>query len=115
MVIAGPPRESAARAGIKAGTTGADRESDRYIGGDVITGVDGQPVRTRDDLDRILGAKKLGDRVQVDVVRGRRPRGDPVRAHRAAREPWINLKLAQRHRENSEFSVPCGYFLVTCP
>jgi S1-C subfamily serine protease len=44
-----------------------------YIGGDIITSIDGQPVRTRDDLDRILNTKNLGDRVKVEIVRnGRR-------------------------------------------
>ncbi|HZN10274.1 MAG TPA: trypsin-like peptidase domain-containing protein [Blastocatellia bacterium] len=73
MVMQVYPGTAAARAGIKGGDQQVRIGNQiAYIGGDVITGIDGQPVRTRDDLDRILGAKKIGDRVQVDVVRGRR-------------------------------------------
>jgi S1-C subfamily serine protease len=41
------------------------------VGGDIIVGLDGQPVRTSDDLDRVLNSKKIGDPVQVDLIRGR--------------------------------------------
>ena len=64
---------AADRAGIQGGTQPV-RSGNQifYLGGDVITSIDGQAVRTRDDLDRILGAKNIGDRVQVEVVRDRR-------------------------------------------
>jgi putative serine protease PepD len=67
------PGSAADKAGIKGGTQPYRvRGGIIYLGGDIITSVDGQPVRSRDDLDRILNAKNLGDRVQVEVARGER-------------------------------------------
>ncbi|MGH9767183.1 MAG: S1C family serine protease [Blastocatellia bacterium] len=40
--------------------------------GDVITKVDGQAINQQDDLDRVLNSKNVGDRVQVEVLRGGR-------------------------------------------
>jgi S1-C subfamily serine protease len=72
------PGSAAEKAGIKGGTEPVRaRGGIIYLGGDVITGVDGQPITSRDDLDRILNAKKIGDHVQVEVVRnGRRLKFD---------------------------------------
>ena len=63
-------------AAAKSGLRGASEQVQigRYlvpIGGDIIVGLDGQPVRTSDDLDRVLNSKKIGDRVQVEIMRGR--------------------------------------------
>ena len=60
----------------KAGLRGATEEVQygRYlipVGGDVIVGMEGQPIRSRDDMDSILNTKKIGDRIQIDVMRGR--------------------------------------------
>ncbi|HEV8638214.1 MAG TPA: trypsin-like peptidase domain-containing protein [Chloroflexota bacterium] len=38
--------------------------------GDVITALDGQPVKTTDDLGAALARKKVGDRVELTVRRG---------------------------------------------
>ena len=69
---------AADQAGIRGGTQAVQSGNQIfYVGGDVITSIDGQPVRTRDDLDRLLNAKNIGDRVQVEVVReGRRVKLD---------------------------------------
>jgi S1-C subfamily serine protease len=68
------PGSAADKAGIKGGTQRARLGNQIiYIGGDVIVSIDGQRVRTRDDLDRILNAKNIGDRVQVEVMRNGRP------------------------------------------
>jgi S1-C subfamily serine protease len=40
--------------------------------GDVITKVDGQAISQQDDLDRALNNKNVGDRVQIEIVRGGR-------------------------------------------
>jgi putative serine protease PepD len=40
--------------------------------GDVITKVDGQVISQQDDLDRALNNKNVGDRVQIEIVRGGR-------------------------------------------
>jgi S1-C subfamily serine protease len=68
------PGSAAARAGIKGGTQPALLQRTRIqIGGDVIVSVDGQPVKSKDDLDKILSGKAIGDKVAVEVVRsGRR-------------------------------------------
>jgi len=67
------PGGAAAAAGIRGGTEPVRIGNQMYyLGGDIITNIDSQPVRTRDDLDRVLGAKNIGDRVQVEVVRGKR-------------------------------------------
>jgi S1-C subfamily serine protease len=42
------------------------------IGGDIIVGLDGQPIKSRDDLDRGINSKNIGDRVQLEVIRGSR-------------------------------------------
>lgn len=60
-------------AGLRGGTQPAQVGQDViYLGGDVITSINGQPVRTRDDLDRALSDKKIGDRVEVEAYRNQR-------------------------------------------
>jgi len=44
------------------------------FGGDIITAIDGEPVRSVDDLRRIIGEHQPGDSVQVQVVH---PDGQP--------------------------------------
>ncbi|MBS1807930.1 MAG: trypsin-like peptidase domain-containing protein [Acidobacteria bacterium] len=41
-----------------------------YLGGDIITAIDGQPMRVYDDLDRVINRKNIGDKVKVEVMRG---------------------------------------------
>lgn len=64
---------SAERAGIRGGNERAQLGRQIIlIGGDVITSIDGQPVTSRDDLDRALNGKNIGDTVQVEILRGGR-------------------------------------------
>jgi putative serine protease PepD len=74
MVVEVQSGSAAERAGLK-GATQAVRYG-RYqipIGGDIIVALDGQKITSRDDYDRVLNNKNVGDRVQVDVMRdGRR-------------------------------------------
>src|SRR5581483_11137543 len=50
-----------------------------YIGGDIITAIDGQPIRSGDDIDRLINAKNIGDHVQIEIVRsGSRTKLDAV-------------------------------------
>ena len=74
MVVEIQSGSAAERAGIK-GPTEAVRYG-RYqipIGGDIIVAMDGQKIASRDDYDRALNNKNIGDRVQVEVMRnGRR-------------------------------------------
>jgi S1-C subfamily serine protease len=62
-VLPGSPAE-------KAGLVAARRdENGNVILGDVITGIDGKPVKKVDDLFAILKQYKLGDTVTLDVIR----------------------------------------------
>ncbi|MBO0724306.1 MAG: trypsin-like peptidase domain-containing protein [Blastocatellia bacterium] len=73
MVIGLTSGASAEKAGVKGPTD--EVQIGRYVipvGGDIIVGVDGQKVSTRDDLDRALNNKNVGDSVQVEVMRGKR-------------------------------------------
>lgn len=74
MVVEVQSGSAAERAGIK-GPTQTVRYG-RYqipIGGDIIVALDGQKIASRDDYDRVLNNKNVGERVQVEVMRdGRR-------------------------------------------
>jgi S1-C subfamily serine protease len=57
-------------AGIRGGTQPAQvGQNVIYLGGDVITSISGEVVKDQDDLDRILRAKKIGDKVEVEAWR----------------------------------------------
>ncbi|MGH9803451.1 MAG: S1C family serine protease, partial [Blastocatellia bacterium] len=73
MVVEVESGSAAQRAGFQ-GPTQAIRYG-RYqipIGGDIIVGMDGQKIASRDDYDRVLNNKNVGDRVQVEVMRNGR-------------------------------------------
>ncbi len=65
------PRSPAERAGLEGLSTS---RSGRLVLGDVITAVDGRPVRTLDDLLHAFEAAGVGARVTLTVVRDERPR-----------------------------------------
>jgi putative serine protease PepD len=71
MVIRVAPGSGADKAGMR---NAEEVQVGRYIVplGDVITKVDGQAIAQQDDLDHVLNSKNVGDRVQVEVVRGGR-------------------------------------------
>jgi putative serine protease PepD len=50
-------------------TPGSPAEGAGLQAGDVIVGVDGNPVRDPDDVSRIVGALEPGDEVEVEVTR----------------------------------------------
>ncbi len=67
---------NAEKAGLKGGATavryGAGRSSSIiYLGGDVITAVDGEPVESLADYYSALESKKPDDKVRVTVLRGK--------------------------------------------
>ena len=67
------PGGPAARAGLRAGTRRVRFQARPYaVGGDVITAVDGKPVRAPDDVADAIGALAPGSRVTLDVRRGAR-------------------------------------------
>jgi len=67
-VVAGSP---AAQAGLKGGTTQVVLAGQTYwLGGDVITKVDGQTVETSDQLASVVISKQPGDSLDLEVHRG---------------------------------------------
>jgi putative serine protease PepD len=57
-------------AGLKAAATSATVSGQSYpVGGDVITKVDGKTVTTAEQLRSAIAAKKVGDTIQLTVVR----------------------------------------------
>jgi S1-C subfamily serine protease len=67
-VVAGGP---AAAAGVVGGdhSVGLDTGEELVLGGDIVTGVAGKPVRNADDLRHALDGHKPGDAVPVEVQR----------------------------------------------
>jgi S1-C subfamily serine protease len=62
---------SAAHAGLKAATNQVTVEGESWpAGGDVIVAVDGQPVPTVERLIDVISAKRPGDKIQLEIVRG---------------------------------------------
>ena len=60
------------KAGLRAGERTLLFHSRRYrVGGDVIAKVDDHPIHTADDLGYVLGRYVPGDRVSLEVWRGR--------------------------------------------
>jgi S1-C subfamily serine protease len=76
-VVAGSP---AARAGLRAGTSTEDLEGlDFTAGGDVVVAIDGQRVRTTEDMIRIVtGSLEPGHTATFTVVRDRKRVKVPV-------------------------------------
>jgi S1-C subfamily serine protease len=65
------PGSPAAKAGLKGGQTQANLDgSDIALGGDIIKKIDGRNVKSMDDVSSTVDAKKPGDTVTLEVVRG---------------------------------------------
>jgi len=65
------PGSPAAEAGLKGGTTQVVLAGATYwLGGDVITKVDGQPVEASDQLASVVTSKQPGDSLDLEVHRG---------------------------------------------
>jgi 2-alkenal reductase len=63
----------AAKAGLRACTKTIKIDGGSYrTGGDIITAVNGQPVRTSDDLSALIGGMQPGQVVRLRIYRGRR-------------------------------------------
>jgi 2-alkenal reductase len=71
LVAQADPGTPAARAGLRGGTRGQDARSRRVsLGGDIITAIDGQPLRRPEQLLVYLETQKsVGDTVTLSVVR----------------------------------------------
>ena len=66
VIVQVAPGSSAERAGVQ----GIESEAGRL--GDIITGANGQPVHRLADLTAALESTGIGNRVKLDVQRGRR-------------------------------------------
>jgi S1-C subfamily serine protease len=61
----------AASAGLRAGTASQDVNGSPYTtDGDVVTALDGTPIRSAEDLSAAVGSRQPGDRVTLTIVRG---------------------------------------------
>jgi S1-C subfamily serine protease len=59
------------KAGIREGTRTATIGGDELaVGGDIIVAIDGKPVKTNSDVAALIGAKRPGDKVRIEVLRG---------------------------------------------
>lgn len=85
QVVEGGPAD---KAGLRAGTRRATfQEQSWRIGGDIITKIDGAPVRGDSDLARGLDRHVPGDRAILTVVRSGKVREVPVRLGTRPRQP----------------------------
>jgi S1-C subfamily serine protease len=65
------PGSPAAKAGLKGGTTQVVLAGETYwLGGDVITKADGQPIETKEQLASVVTSKQPGDPLELEVHRG---------------------------------------------
>jgi serine protease Do len=64
------------KAGLSAGKGKIEFQGQKEIpsGGDVIVAVDGRPVTQKADLADLIGARGPGQKVRLDVVRGKKRR-----------------------------------------
>ncbi len=71
LILEVDPRGPAAQAGLRGGTQSADYEGETIaLGGDLIVAIDGQPVRSMEDLIAYLEEKrKPGDEVVLSILR----------------------------------------------
>jgi S1-C subfamily serine protease len=79
----------------KAGLTGIQELRDRYIIGDAIVAIDGQPVRTYDDLYDALDHRQVGDSVRLGIRRASTRGGNAtvtVRLESLTRSPLARLR-----------------------
>jgi S1-C subfamily serine protease len=77
QVVKGGPAD---KAGLRAGTRRATfQELPWRLGGDIVTKVDGRPIRQNDDLSQELDGRAPGDRTVLTIVRDGRVREVPVR------------------------------------
>jgi S1-C subfamily serine protease len=69
--VAGPAEKAGIQGGDVQATIGT-REV--LLGGDVITGIDGRPIRSMDQVIAVVDSSKPGDEVELRVLRGSRSR-----------------------------------------
>ncbi len=75
LVVRVVPGSGAAKAGLR--PTQVDQLGQIHLG-DIIIGIDGKPVRTRDDLLEVLEQKKAGEQVVLKILRDGEEQEVPV-------------------------------------
>ena len=72
VVFDGSPAD---QAGIRGGSLSVIIQGEEYlVGGDILTAVQGQPVRSHDEYMARVNALKPGQKVRVTIVRDGQPR-----------------------------------------
>ena len=66
LILDVAPGSPAAQAGLRPSRVGRDGTVDP---GDVLQSLDGSPVYNSSDIDRILGGKRIGDRIVLGILR----------------------------------------------
>jgi S1-C subfamily serine protease len=66
LIVSVAPNSSAALAGLR-GTPENFGETGQL--GDIITAIDGQPIENGDDITKILDSRRVGDTIQIQIVR----------------------------------------------
>ncbi len=80
LVVNVNPGSPAARAGIKPGTRRTTIGGEvTLLGGDIIRAIDGTRVKSSEDVADIIGTKRPGDSVKLDVLRGGKPKSATVK------------------------------------
>ncbi|GLI58682.1 hypothetical protein VaNZ11_000425, partial [Volvox africanus] len=95
LILEVPRGSPAEKAGLK--PTTRDRFSGALVLGDIVTAIDGRPVKNYSDLVDILDDKRVGDTVKVDILRSQT---DNLFASGAARKMTIRVTLGERGQVN---------------
>ncbi|GLC44086.1 hypothetical protein PLESTB_000930900 [Pleodorina starrii] len=95
LVLEVPRGSPAEKAGLK--PTTRDRFTGALVLGDIVTGIDGRPVRNYSDLVDVLDDKRVGDTVKVDILRSQT---DNLFASGAARKMTVAVTLGERGQVN---------------
>jgi len=61
------PNSPASKAGIKGGVATGTQSGSVAVGGDIVKGVDGKPVAGSEDLATVIGEKKPGETVSIEL------------------------------------------------
>jgi S1-C subfamily serine protease len=71
QAVTGPAKKAGVKGGDTQVTLGG---SDLVLGGDVLSGINGKKVKSMEDVIAIIDAKKPGDKVTLDLLRGQKHR-----------------------------------------
>jgi S1-C subfamily serine protease len=83
------PGTGAAKAGLRAGTSSVTVDGETWrAGGDIVVSAEGQPVASIDRLRDLIGEKKPGDSVKLEIYRG-------------AKRLTVNVKLGRQPASRS--------------